>query len=146
MLTSRNIDLRWILATIVERGNCQFWGWHELFFVTFFWLIFFLRTWNQNFFSAFARENSPVQPLPRILVPPRDTPQHSVMNEAIHSSELSHQCQAHIRYFIALLCFWMLICTCPYNVTAALVGLALGRFLQVWLCPNWQTTAYWCGD
>jgi hypothetical protein len=28
-----------------------------------FWLLFFLRTWNQNFFSAYAQENSPVQPL-----------------------------------------------------------------------------------
>ncbi len=27
MLTSRNDDLRWILATIVESGNHQFWGW-----------------------------------------------------------------------------------------------------------------------
>jgi hypothetical protein len=27
MLTSRNDDLRWILATIVESGNRQFWGW-----------------------------------------------------------------------------------------------------------------------
>jgi hypothetical protein len=43
MLTSRNNDLRWILATIVESGNRRFWGWHELFFVTFFLLLFFLR-------------------------------------------------------------------------------------------------------
>jgi hypothetical protein len=50
MLTSRNNDPRWILATIVESGNRQFWGWHELFFVTFFLLLFFLRTWNQIFF------------------------------------------------------------------------------------------------
>ena len=50
MLISQNInDPRWILATIVESGNHQFWGWHELFFVTFFLLLFFLRTWNQNF-------------------------------------------------------------------------------------------------
>jgi hypothetical protein len=28
-----------------------------------FWLLFFLRTWNPNFFFIFARENSPVQPL-----------------------------------------------------------------------------------
>ena len=47
MLTSRNNDPRWILATIVESGNRQFWGWHELFFVTLFLLLFFLRTWNQ---------------------------------------------------------------------------------------------------
>ena len=73
--------------------------------------------------------------LPRILVPPRDTPQHSVMNEAIHSSELLHQCQAHIGYFIALLCFWMLICTGPYNVTAALVGLALDVFYKYSYVP-----------
>jgi hypothetical protein len=43
MLILQNInDPRWILATIVESGNHQFWGWHELF-------LFFLRTWNQNF-------------------------------------------------------------------------------------------------
>jgi hypothetical protein len=27
MLTLRNDDLRWILATIVESGNHRFWGW-----------------------------------------------------------------------------------------------------------------------
>ena len=53
MLTSRNIYHRWILATIVESGNRQFWGWNELFFVMFFLLLFFLRTWNQNFFFRF---------------------------------------------------------------------------------------------
>jgi hypothetical protein len=63
MLTSQNNAHRWILATIVKSGNCWFWGWPRLFFVTFFLLLFFLRTWNQNFFFAFARENSPVQPL-----------------------------------------------------------------------------------
>jgi hypothetical protein len=41
------------MATIVESGNRRFWGWHELFFVAFFWLLFFLRTWNQNFFFHF---------------------------------------------------------------------------------------------
>ena len=50
MLTLQNNEHRWILANIVESGNRQFWGWHELFFVTFFWLLFFLRTWNQNLF------------------------------------------------------------------------------------------------
>jgi hypothetical protein len=50
MLTSQNSDPRWILATIVESGNCRFWGWQELFFVTFFWLLLFLHTWNQFFF------------------------------------------------------------------------------------------------
>ena len=68
MLTLQNIDLRWILATIVESGNCRFWGWHELFFVTFFWLLFFLRTWNQSFFFAYMRENSPVQPLSMVFM------------------------------------------------------------------------------
>ena len=55
MLTLRNNDLRWILAlaTIVESRNCQFWGWHELFFVTIFRLLFFLCTWNPNFFFRF---------------------------------------------------------------------------------------------
>ena len=38
MLTSQNDDLRWILATIVESGNHQFWGW--LVFVTFFGFYF----------------------------------------------------------------------------------------------------------
>ena len=33
--------------------NRRFWGWHKLCFVMFFWLIFFLRTWNQNFFFRF---------------------------------------------------------------------------------------------
>jgi hypothetical protein len=47
--TSQHNDPSWILATIVESGNCRFWGWHELFFVMFFWLQFFLRTWNQFF-------------------------------------------------------------------------------------------------
>jgi hypothetical protein len=68
MLTSQNNDLRWILATIAESENRRFWGWHELFFVTFFWLLFFLRTWNQNFFFAFARENTPVQPLHMLVI------------------------------------------------------------------------------
>ena len=48
-MTSQNNDPRWILATIVESGNHQFWGWHEFFFVTFFLLLFFLCAWNQNF-------------------------------------------------------------------------------------------------
>ena len=43
MLILRNNDHRWILATIVGSGNRQFWGWHELFFVTSFW--------NQKFFT-----------------------------------------------------------------------------------------------
>ena len=30
---------------------------------SFFLLLFLLRTWNQNFFFAYVRENSPVQPL-----------------------------------------------------------------------------------
>ena len=63
MLTSRNNDLRWILATIVKSGNHRFWGWHELCFVTFFCPLFLLRTWNQNFFFRFRAGNSPVQPL-----------------------------------------------------------------------------------
>jgi hypothetical protein len=58
MSTSQNNDPRWILATIVESGNQQFWGWNKLIYVTFFWC-----TWKHNFFFAFARENSPVQPL-----------------------------------------------------------------------------------
>jgi len=53
MLTSQNNDFRWILATIVNSGNHRFWGWHELCFVTFFLLLFFLHMWNQNFLFLF---------------------------------------------------------------------------------------------
>jgi hypothetical protein len=35
--------------------------------MAFFWLLFFLRTWNQNFLFAFAQENSPVQPLVMVM-------------------------------------------------------------------------------
>jgi len=62
MLTSRNNDPRWILATIVKSGNRQFWGWHELFFVTFFCFYFSCVHGTKAFVFAFARENSPVQP------------------------------------------------------------------------------------
>ena len=94
MLTSRNNDPRWILATIVESGNRRFWGWHTLFFVTFFLLLFFLRTWNQNFFFAFARENSPVQPLlvsgslGRKAIPRR---RHSMLSSQLLLGGFSHQ-------------------------------------------------------
>jgi hypothetical protein len=57
MSTSQNNDPRWILATIVESGNHPFWGWHELIYVMFFCVR------GNNFFFAFAWENSPVQPL-----------------------------------------------------------------------------------
>ena len=57
MLTSQNNDPRWILATIVESGNRRFWGWHKLCFATCFLLLFFLRSWNQNFFSRFRTGN-----------------------------------------------------------------------------------------
>ncbi len=50
MSSSRKEYHRWIMATIVESGNRRFWGWHELCFMTFVLLLFFLRTWNQNFF------------------------------------------------------------------------------------------------
>jgi hypothetical protein len=55
MLTSRNNDPRWILATIVESGNHRFWRLQEFFFVTFFRLLFFLPTWNQNLFFLLSR-------------------------------------------------------------------------------------------
>jgi hypothetical protein len=59
MLTSRNDDLRWILATIVESGNHRFWGWlRDVFFAS-----VFLAYVEPNLFFAFGRENSPVQPL-----------------------------------------------------------------------------------
>ena len=64
MLTSRNNDLRWILATIVESGNRRFWGWHELFFVMVFGFYFSCVRGTKTFFFAYTRENSPVQPLP----------------------------------------------------------------------------------
>jgi hypothetical protein len=64
MLTSRNYDPRWILATIAESGNFQFWGWHELFFVSFFFFYFSCVHGTKKFFT-FARVNSPVQPLPQ---------------------------------------------------------------------------------
>ena len=63
MLTSRNNDLSWILATIVKCGNRRFWGWHELFFVTFFGFYFSCVHGTKTFFFAYTRENSPVQPL-----------------------------------------------------------------------------------
>ena len=51
MLTSQNNDLSWILATIVKCGNCRFWGWHELFFVTFFGFYFSCVRGTKTFFS-----------------------------------------------------------------------------------------------
>ena len=63
MLTSRNDDLRWILATIVESGHCQFWGWLRDVFVA----SMFLAYVEPNLFFAFGRENSPVQPLYMIV-------------------------------------------------------------------------------
>ena len=66
MLTLQNNNPRWILSTIVQSGNRQFWGWLELardVLCDIFLVSFFLCTWNQTFFSAFAQENSPVQPL-----------------------------------------------------------------------------------
>ena len=50
MLTSRNNDPRWILATIVESGNRRFWGWHDLFFVTFFCFYFSCVRVTNTFF------------------------------------------------------------------------------------------------
>ena len=40
----------------VKSGNRRFWGWHELFFVTFFWLLFFLAYVEPNFFSIWRRK------------------------------------------------------------------------------------------
>ena len=71
MFTSRNNDPRWILATIVESGNHRFWGLQELFFVTFFWLLFFLPTWNQNLFFCFRAEKfSSAAPISIFLLSP----------------------------------------------------------------------------
>jgi hypothetical protein len=39
-------------------------GVHDLFFVMFFWLLFFLRTWNQNFFPFWAGKISSAAPNP----------------------------------------------------------------------------------
>ena len=57
-----------------------------------FFLLFFLRTWNQNFSFAFARENSPVQPL--FVKDPRITGVlfHCVSNSAC--------CQGKVLVFI----------------------------------------------
>ncbi len=63
MLTSRNNDPRWILATIVDFQNRRFWGWHELCFARKFLLLFFLRTWNQtSFFRLRAGKFSSAAP------------------------------------------------------------------------------------
>ena len=75
MLTSRNNDPRWILATIVESRNCQFWGWHELFFMTFFGFYFSCVRGTKTFF-AYAQENSPVQPLPEMQMCHPQDPQN----------------------------------------------------------------------
>ena len=58
MLTSRNTDLRWILAlaTIVKSGNCRFWGWHKLFFVTFFGFYFSCVRGTKTFFPLTHRK------------------------------------------------------------------------------------------
>ena len=70
MLTSQNDDLRWKLATIVESGNHRLWGWTNcastvlhLCFVMFFWLLFLLRMWNQNFFHFHAGKFSSGAPI-----------------------------------------------------------------------------------
>jgi hypothetical protein len=66
MLTLLNNDLSWILATIVKSGNRRFrGGWHKLFFVTFFGFYFSCVRGTKTLFFACARENSPVQPLPK---------------------------------------------------------------------------------
>ena len=63
MLTSRNNEPRWILATIINFQNRQFWGWHKLCFVRRFLLLFFLRTWNQtSFFCLRAGKFSSAAP------------------------------------------------------------------------------------
>ncbi len=56
MLTSRNDDLRWILATIVESGNRQFWGWlRDVFFASIFlaYASIFLAYVEPNLFFRF---------------------------------------------------------------------------------------------
>jgi hypothetical protein len=64
MLTLGNNNPSWILSTINLSGNWQFGEGFELdrvFFRDMFIYLFFLRTWNQTSFIAFALENSPVQ-------------------------------------------------------------------------------------
>jgi hypothetical protein len=61
MLTLRNNAHRWILATIVKSGNRRFWGWPRLFFVTFFWLLFFLEP--KLFFHFCAGKFSSAAPI-----------------------------------------------------------------------------------
>ncbi len=72
MLTSRNDDLRWILATIVESGNRRFWAWmncdklcfHGASFVLrdVFLASIFVAYVEPKLFFTFAQENSPVGP------------------------------------------------------------------------------------
>ena len=47
----QNIDLRWILAPIVESGNCWFWGWHEMLWHFFGFYFSFVRG-TKTFFSS----------------------------------------------------------------------------------------------
>ncbi len=71
MLTSRNDDLRWILATIVESGNRRLWGWtncdelcfHSASFVLrdVFLASIFVAYVEPFFFFTFAQQNSPVE-------------------------------------------------------------------------------------
>ena len=65
MLTSRNNDLRWILATIVESGNRRFWGWLELCFVTFFGFYFSCVRGTKTFFRFRAGKFSSAAPILR---------------------------------------------------------------------------------
>jgi hypothetical protein len=63
MSSSRKEYHRWIMATIVESGNRQFWGWTNCALWRFFRFYFFSVRGTKTFFFAFGRENSPVQPL-----------------------------------------------------------------------------------
>jgi hypothetical protein len=65
------IILTWasLLASIIESGNWQFWGWHELFCVR-SQLIFLVFSscicGTRRIFFAFTQEQSLVQPLPQV--------------------------------------------------------------------------------
>ena len=108
MLTSRNDDLRWILATIVESGNHRFWGWLRASIFLAYASIFlayasiFLAYVEPNLFFAFGRKNSPVQPLTPIADPTAPSYVDSSMRGKIHLRWRSSQPQRTRLYVLRL--------------------------------------------
>ncbi len=73
----------------------------------------------------------------------RDKPQCSAVIQAIDTFKWAHTSESTTyKLFLSLFMLWVLLYSCPYNVTAALVGLALGSFLHIWLPPEGQTTVW----